>query len=214
MNKHCSYNPHLPQHRTNWGMPFGDEFLYNHPACLLGVFNWDERVEMVSGRRQVVRRICFLCWIIHLTLLERIEKQRHIHGLGWNVGAWSSLIKANRETTKCIDRIKASMGNEFKWLWILNFHVKGQAVWSTFFLRRFAWKKASGSHRLTWHLWQAHLIHAVGAWILNESGEREEKLKRKKEGGQAEHPSWRRNTNRVIIISWRGIRSETDYAAT
>lgn len=142
MNKHCSYNPHLPQHRTNWGMPFGDEFLYNHPACLLGVFNWDKRVEMVSGRRQVVRRICFLCWIIHLTLLERIEKQRHIHGLGWNVGAWSSLIKVNRETTKCIDHIKASMGNEFKWLWILNFHVKGQAVWSTFFFEAFRMKKS------------------------------------------------------------------------
>lgn len=74
MNKHCSYNPHLPDQQINWGIPFGNEFLYNHPACLLGAFNWDKRAEIVSGWRQVVRRICVLCWIIHLTLLDRIEK--------------------------------------------------------------------------------------------------------------------------------------------
>lgn len=101
MNKHCSYNPHLPYQQINWGMPFGNEFLYNHPACLLGAFNWDKRAEIVSGWRQVVRRICFLCWIIHLTLLERIEK--HITSMT-QVGMCVSVCARTQTFILCVRR--------------------------------------------------------------------------------------------------------------
>lgn len=97
-------------------MPFGNEFLYNHPACLLGVFNWDERVKMVSGRRQVVRKTLPSCLKYTFDIIRENGGASHIPG---SVGAsvsrvlsqrpdLSSLSKENRETTQCTDHIKAN----------------------------------------------------------------------------------------------------------
>lgn len=87
MNECYSYNPHLPHRQTNWGMPCGYEFLHNQPACLL---NWEEKVVMVSGWRQVVNLMCFQSFIAKCDTLKKNQSSFtfNIHRNSWRMDAY------------------------------------------------------------------------------------------------------------------------------
>lgn len=132
-------------------MPFGNEFLYNHPACLLAVFNWDKSSDcgwVEAGSES--NMLSLLNYALAFTW--RNWKTHHIHAFDWNAALRAyvlilfvlsardlryrlpSLIVENIETTKCIDPIKENVlrsnSVDFKFSSYRNSSLPNNLVWS------------------------------------------------------------------------------------